>query len=135
MVGVTGSMPRSASFEDFETESMLSARWMRATSSSPSVFQRIRAVDRIMQLEIATAVPELCSGLCLRCQAELRSFIAQQPVVELAGGDGTDDIGMPSRSVPSASLTPASALPLRTRILIDIGSRCAVRRRFPRSAA
>ena len=36
IVGVSGSIPRSASLEDFETESIPSARWMSATSSSPS---------------------------------------------------------------------------------------------------
>ena len=41
IVGVSGSMPRSASFADFDTESMPSARWISATSSSPGVFQRI----------------------------------------------------------------------------------------------
>jgi hypothetical protein len=37
IVGVAGSMPRSASFEDFETASMPSARWISATCSSPGV--------------------------------------------------------------------------------------------------
>ena len=35
MVGIAGSRPRSASFADLDTESMPSARWIRATSSSP----------------------------------------------------------------------------------------------------
>jgi hypothetical protein len=37
MVGVAGSIPRSASLADFDTESMPSARWISATSSSPGV--------------------------------------------------------------------------------------------------
>ncbi len=78
-----------------------------------------RAIDGVVQLKIAAAMAELvqAGGGAVR---EIGGLIAQKPVVELAGRDGTDDMGR--REFAAVGKPDACCLAVLHQDPVDIGA-------------
>ena len=87
IVGVSGSMPRSASLQAFETPSRPGVRCSSATLPSAGVAPGRRAVERVVDLEIALAV----AVFLRRRDVGFGRRLAEQPLVELRRRHRADD--------------------------------------------